>query len=74
MEITYVRIGESADGSRPALVHLMETRDSTTTLCGAEVEPGSTLLWTGDPAQKSRAGALPEGVDEACSAAYFSRI
>jgi hypothetical protein len=70
MEITYVRIAESADKSRPAQQHLAATRESTTTLCGETIEPDSTLLWTGDPDSKTHSGAFPDGIHEACIAEY----
>lgn len=70
MEITYVRIPESADGSRPAQQHLAASRESTSTLCGETIEPGSTLLWTGDPDAKTHAGSFPDGIHEACIEVY----
>jgi hypothetical protein len=70
MEITYVRIPDSTDGVSSAHVHLLANRDGTTTLCGAAVEAGATLLWTGDPATKTHAGLLAEDVHAECEEIY----
>jgi hypothetical protein len=52
---------------------VLANRDDLTTLCGAAVEPGSTLLWTGDPATKTHGGKLAEDIHSECEEIYRSK-